>query len=668
MIMLGMIALMPGICFARDYRDALVLNRIWNYSQYINQDIYGHETTFYMSYTMTENHRNPLLWMIPTMYSIAHGDKDYVGEAYGKLRFRSLYDYDMMRQVKSGTIPHQRMPFPALFDMMIPNIYGEQLYQDRLLSPFHRYNKRLYQYQISHRPDSTVLVSFTPRVNNTLLINGEAVVNPSSGRILSLWFEGEFDMVRFKITTDMDKDSPYALPKNSKTQVSFKFMGNNIVADCTSIFGSPKALPDSINDLDSREKMEKLRPIPITHYQDSIYKAHDTLTEERQQKETTDTLSKGPRRITKVKDFFWDVVGDHMVNSTQVGSGKASVNISPLFNPLYMSFSKSKGLSYKLSADFIYKWNEKRYLTLEPNIGYATKVKQFYYTIPVTMTYNPKRYGAASIVWGNGNRTSNGALADVFNQRVGHDSIAMPEFRDEYVNVFNHIGIFDWIRLTTGINYHIRKAVDKEDLMSQAGLSSIYRSFAPYATIHLMPWNERGPVLTANYERSLNNILGSNLRYARWEFDAVYKMKIRGMRMLSLRGGAGFYTQRNTDYFVDYTNFRDNNLPTGWDDDWTGQFQLVDSRWYNESNYYLRGHISYDSPLLALSWAPWVGRFIESERLYFSTLNIEHTRQYFELGYGFKCRYFSTGIFASFLNVQYNAFEWKFTLELFSRW
>ena len=34
--------------------------------------------------------------------------------------------------------------------------------------------------------------------------------------------EGEFDMVRFKITTDMDKDSPYALPKNSKTQVKSK--------------------------------------------------------------------------------------------------------------------------------------------------------------------------------------------------------------------------------------------------------------------------------------------------------------------------------------------------------------------------------------------------------------------------------------------------------------
>jgi hypothetical protein len=369
-----------------------------------------------------------------------------------------------------------------------------------------------------------------------------------------------------------------------------------------------------------------------------------------------------------VKDFFWDVVGDHMVNSTEVGSGKATVNISPLFNPLYMSYSRSKGISYKLSALFSYKWNEHRYLTIEPNFGYATKVKQFYYTLPIIMNYNPKRYGSVGFVWGNGNRTSNAALADIFNQRVGHDSIGLPEYRDEYCNIYNHIGIFDWIRLTTGLNYHLRSAVSNEDLISRAGLRPTYRSFAPYLTIHLMPWNSKGPVLTANYERSFKKIFGSNLQYERWEFDASYKLKMRGMRMLNLRGGSGFYTQRSTDYFVDFTNFRDQNLPTGWNDDWTGQFQLVDSRWYNESNYYIRTNISYESPLLALSWMPLVGRFIETERLYFSTLGMEHTRPYFEVGYGLKCRYFSTGIFASFLNAQYNAFECKFTLELFNRW
>ena len=203
--------------------------------------------------------------------------------------------------------------------------------------------------------------------------------------------------------------------------------------------------------------------------------------------------------------------------------------------------------------------------------------------------------------------------------------------------------------------------------MRQAGLADEFHSFAPTLTVRLTPWG-KGPTLTANYERSIKGILQSNLAYERWEFDAVYKHRAKSVRILNMRLGAGFYTQRSTDYFVDYTNFRDNNLPTGWEDDWTGQFQLLDSRWYNESEYYIRSHVSYDSPLIMLSWVPLVGRIVESERFYLSALSIQHTRPYFELGYGFQTRFFSTGIFASFLNTQYQSFGCKFTIELFRKW
>ena len=86
------------------------------------------------------------------------------------------------------------------------------------------------------------------------------------------------------------------------------------------------------------------------------------------------------------------------------------------------------------------------------------------------------------------------------------------------------------------------------------------------------------------------------------------------------------------------------------------------------SGYYVRGHVSYESPLLALSWVPYVGNFVESERLYFSIMSIEHVKGYMEAGYGFKCKYFSTAFFASFLDMRYHSLECKFTIELFNRW
>ena len=281
------------------------------------------------------------------------------------------------------------------------------------------------------------------------------------------------------------------------------------------------------------------------------------------------------------------------------------------------------------------------------------------------MTYNPKRNGYAEVTWGNGNRTSHAALYEAY-QKVMGDTAVMPEFKDEYVQLVNNIMCYDWLELTTGVIYHRRWSVDPEK-MDEAGLTSRYNSFAPLISVRLRPW-KKGPTLTANYERSFSNIFHSNLNYERWEFDAAYKHQNKSVRILNLRAGAGFYSHRTTDFFVDYTNFRDNNLATGWEDDWSGQFQLVDSRWYNSSEYYLRGHLSYDSPLLMLSWMPWIGRIVETERIYLSAMSIEHTRPYFEIGYGFKTRYLSTAFFASFLNTQYQKFGCKFTLELFRRW
>ena len=175
-------------------------------------------------------------------------------------------------------------------------------------------------------------------------------------------------------------------------------------------------------------------------------------------------------------------------------------------------------------------------------------------------------------------------------------------------------------------------------------------------------------MLTVNYERGLKDILNANMDYERWELDASFLHKMSRLRVLNSRVGTGFYTLRSSNYFVDYTNVRDNNLPSGWEDDWSGQFQLLNSRWYNESDYYLRAHVSYESPLLALSHLPLIGRYFETERIYLSALSIEHTRPYYEVGYGFTNRFFSTGLFASFLGGHFQKFGCKFTIEIFRRW
>jgi hypothetical protein len=119
---------------------------------------------------------------------------------------------------------------------------------------------------------------------------------------------------------------------------------------------------------------------------------------------------------------------------------------------------------------------------------------------------------------------------------------------------------------------------------------------------------------------------------------------------------------------MDYSNFCDNNLPEGWEDHWSGNFQLLDGKVYNESNFYFRQNISYESPLLFATWLPYVGKYIEKERLYFSSVIVQHARPYFELGYGLTNRYVSIGLFASFYNTKFQKAGITFDFELFKRW
>ncbi len=126
-------------------------------------------------------------------------------------------------------------------------------------------------------------------------------------------------------------------------------------------------------------------------------------------------------------------------------------------------------------------------------------------------------------------------------------------------------------------------------------------------------------MLKLDYEQGFKKLLGSNIDYGRAEFDAQTILYASRRRSYSMRFGTGFYTRRGAHWdFVDYTNFHDNNIPGGWNDEWSGDFELLSSYWYNASDYYLRANFTYESPMILTAWLPLIGRYVESERLYTS--------------------------------------------------
>lgn len=669
MILAGMLFCMPVSIVGKEKNDTLILNRIYEYLKANRSEFKPLVDNVYMKFRYNVEKRNFGLWLIPNTYVLAKDPREYIRETYTKATFTDTHHFDVNAEVVTGTMRGDRIGMKTLLDFMTPNIYNMAFYDGHVLSPFNKWNRHYYHFTQIRLMNGATRLDFRPKLYNTQLLNGYAVVETETGRILRTVLNGEFDMITFRTEITQSEDEGRELmPAKCNTAATFRFMGNRVSVLFNAFYNCPTNLSDSINSISSREMMDSIRPVPLNRLDKQIYETYDREHAVADSIAALDTI---PHKTNFWKKIFWDTIGETLVTPIDAEARNASFRIYPIINPLYADYSPTKGFRYKMKLRTTFRFSDHRYLNIEPTIGYNFKQSQLYFNIPIRMVYNPKRNGYAEIIYGNGNRIYNSTVIEEINEAhldtIDFSNTHMDEFRDNYLRLFNNIMIFDWLDIETGIFVHQRKSVVPE-MMRQYGVPEEYRSFAPTIGIKLQPWLNKGPLFSFDWEESIKGVNQSNLEYTRWEFDAQWKYKIPGLRVLNMRLGTGLYTSKSTEYFLDFSNFHDENLPEGWNDDWSGNFQLLGGREYNESKYYIRTNVSYESPLLLATWIPYLGKYIEKERFYISGVLLERSRPYYEIGYGFTNRYISAGAFASFRNTKFEEFGVKFDFELFKRW
>ena len=669
MILAGMLFCMPVSVVGKEKNDTLILNRIYEYLKANRSEFKPLVDNVYMKFRYNVEKRNFGLWLIPNTYVLAKDPREYIRETYTKATFTDTHHFDVNAEVVTGTMRGDRIGMKTLLDFMTPNIYNMAFYDGHVLSPFNKWNRHYYHFTQIRLMNGATRLDFRPKLYNTQLLNGYAVVETETGRILRTVLNGEFDMITFRTEITQSEDEGRELmPAKCNTAATFRFMGNRVSVLFNAFYNCPTNLSDSINSISSREMMDSIRPVPLNRLDKQIYETYDREHSVADSIAALDTI---PHKTNFWKKIFWDTIGETLVTPIDAEARNASFRIYPIINPLYADYSPTKGFRYKMKLRTTFRFSDHRYLNIEPTIGYNFKQSQLYFNIPIRMVYNPKRNGYAEIIYGNGNRIYNSTVIEEINEAhldtIDFSNTHMDEFRDNYLRLFNNIMIFDWLDIETGIFVHQRKSVVPE-MMRQYGVPEEYRSFAPTIGIKLQPWLNKGPLFSFDWEESIKGVNQSNLEYTRWEFDAQWKYKIPGLRVLNMRLGTGLYTSKSTEYFLDFSNFHDENLPEGWNDDWSGNFQLLGGREYNESKYYIRTNVSYESPLLLATWIPYLGKYIEKERFYISGVLLERSRPYYEIGYGFTNRYISAGAFASFRNTKFEEFGVKFDFELFKRW
>lgn len=652
-------------------KDIRLLNRIYNYIQQVDTAQLANTDTYtYRKLNLKVVRRNITLFPIPTMYRIAHSkNREYIEENYEHIHHRSAYNIDIKRIAHISTIPQQKETMTTLQKFLTPKFYEETIFGNNVLSPFHRNNNLYYTYQIKIIHDQLVEIHFYPKVKNTQLVEGYAFVDATTGRIIKGALQGEFDMISFTLIYTMPTEGNVPIfPIRCELNTKFKFMGNVISAQSLAVYGTKDTIQNRVTLDRAFAFIDSVRKDSLTLHEQALYQKHF-------EELTSDSLIAKTQKRSWAKRFFWDVLGDNLLNkiSSSYGDGaQGEVHINPIFNPLYMGYSGHKGYYYKFDIRSTYRFDDTRYLYGRIKAGYSFKQRQLYYTIPFEYHFNKKHNGYIKMQFGNGNWISNGLLKDELVEKMpdttAYDISRASYFRDLHLSLESSYDLSQHFTLQGGIIIHRRTAVEQH-LYAQALLPISYTSVAPKAEIIWRPTGRSHPVINAAYERSIRGFLKADIAYERWEFDMQHIVALNRLRFLSFRTGCGFYTLIDgSKNFLDYTNFRDNNIPDGWYDEWTGEFNLLPTHWYNLSRYYVRGNMTYETPLLSLSHLPLIGHYIEKERIYANVLCVTHLHPYTEIGYGFTTRWASIGIFMAHRNGRYDGIGIKLGLELFRQW
>lgn len=643
--------------YAKQHSDYFQLQKVYEYAMRQDTVSVAQDSCYaYTKFYLRIDRKNPTLLLVPSVYSIAHREeREYVGESYDKLFGKATQQIESENIVNITTVPHKRSTFNVMLKYLTPKIYNETLIDNTIISPFHPSNHRFYKYKTSILTKDRVLLTITPKRKNTQLVIGTAIIDAHSGRVVSCDLTGEYDMTRFKMHIDMGKDDTATpIPSRCEVAVTFRFLRSKVTGRYVARYGLPYSTP-CVPTLSDYEKICRLRPEPLSKQEQTIY---DKLLIQSTINDSISTKTTNKKKTEKIqrfaKDVLWNMVGDNVFNRIKTHFGlnnQGYIRLNPVLNPLYMGYDHRRGFTYKLDLRASYQTTLNSEISICFKAGYAFKQHQFFFRFPVYYYFNKQRNGYLKIEWNNGNHISNAWVRrNIEKQQPDttlYDYNRLNEFKQTEIRAIFNYDLSDKWSIQLGSLFQIKRAVYKSDF-EKFGWKKEYRSFAPVAEIQYRPIGWTGPVVTLDYDRGITRFAKSNNAYERWEINANYIYRVNQLQSWRMRIGTGFYTMKGHNaYFLNYENFKESNLPNGWNDNMSCDFELLRSDTYNTSEYYIRANLTYESPLLMLSWLPWIGHYIEMERVYLSTLDVRQVHPYVEVGYGFSCRVMSLGFFAS---------------------
>lgn len=656
--------------------------------------------------------KNFLFRYIPSLFKLEKGVKRYMSESYNELHYTAPNIYDQKVVSEYGTIPNGKFQAEILEYFQL-NVYAGSMVGERLMSPLSEYARKYYTYtmdSVFYRNDLlSYKIRFIPKSKSDRLIGGYMIVTDGVWTVREIRFSGHAELLLFENLIRMGEvgASDELLPRVFECRVDFKFLGNEMFGDYLTVYDYKNiVLRDSTQqvgkvktyDLSNsftlkcdtnawkkgRSYIDSIRPVPLDRDEWRVY----YLWEDRRAKDTVDVTKERSSRFLKTTQnvFFSDLSFD----LPKLGKLKSS----PIINPFLLSYSKSKGFSWRQDLGLSKNLPRGRSLSVGCRLGYNFTFKEFYWNLSTDWNYCPEKLGKVYVGIGNGQRIYSSEMLDGIralpDSLVNFNQINLGYFKNLRLETYHSREIVNGLKLQVGVILNRRKALDLPKY-AQEGVDlqvpskyrklfqSVYGSFAPRVKLEWTPGQyyymngnrkiplySRFPTFVLDYERGLGGILKNSCKYERLEFDMHQQITLKELERISYRVGIGGFTNRQNLYFVDFIYFRRNNLPVGWNDEIGGMFHLLNGGWYNSSRMYLRGHITYDAPFIFFKHLMKYTRYIQKEKIYGGILVMPHLIPYMELGYGIGTHIFDFGLFVGTEQFRDVKFGCKFTFELFN--
>lgn len=677
----------------------------------------------------TRRGKMPIVRYIPGMLRLEKGTHNYLTEAQLRLQYRNPGELDCKIVAYNSTSRYQRADRFASMGHFNFNLYAANLFIDHLLNPLNHRNRQFYRYRYEgtyHKVDSFAVVqrvTIQPRFSNDQLVKGYVDIRPESGAVVHFHFVFRHNLQRFSVDGYPGIEGISALLPEKLHIVSDFRLFRNRVYEATDVISR-----HTFTSSKHKENDSTLSPYDLTRqcivridtshihfepeYIDSIATSFLSENEERpladfsQDWMETDTLPDIFKHIQEVQPsaissketakkftLFNEDTQDIFLSSHRFDldrKGNLNVKLPAIISPSMMQWSGSRGLSLKtrLNLSFHNKQSVRPLLTFTPMVGYAFKQKQVYWQLPLSVRFAPAWNGIFSLEAGGGSHSYNNRQANELREKIRHwehfdtlnkiiDDFDYQDYRDAYANMQIGMTPYPGFSFTLGIRMHKRTLIEWNKLARDGGLDHYYSTLGPRIGIEWTPrqyYYRQGrervplyshyPTLQFCYERGYG-IGNGDTHYERIEGNLRYRLPLYALRAIYMRAGGGFYTQRGSECFIDYDFFRFYYMPADWSDELSGEFQILNSRWYNESRYYAFLTTTYESPMLLFSRIPYLTRIVHRERIYLNLLSVRTLGMYGEAGYGISTHLVNLGFFMGMAADHRPQFGFKFVFRFF---